>query len=450
MLAENRMRRLTLLAVFAGFAAIGACGLALYLYERPTILRVAVTRGADDQQVLSAAAYEFAQSHEQIGLKLVLVDSLAESARAFEDQRVDLAIVRGDIAMPVDGQTVLIMRRNAAVLLAPAGSALHDVEDLKGRKIGILQTEQAGRPDDDQALLDAALTQSDVPLASVGRAPLTLAELPDAIERHDVDAVLAIGTPGSANLTEAVAAVSQAGHGPPVFIPIAEAKAIAQRSPNLESVEVLRGAFGGAQPKPAESFDTLGVSTRMIARHSLNNDVVAELTELMLNAKPSLAAQAPIANRIEAPSTDKGGAVPVHAGALAYLGDEEQSFFDKYSDFIYIGAMLLSLCGTAIATLASRFKRQQQTDLERILQRLLEIIAAARAATRAETLDELEREADDLLAKALAHDFNHALSGSRLAATSLGLSQVRQAIAERRIVLSAPGRAPFAPRIVAE
>ncbi len=450
MLAENRMRRLTLLSIFAALAAIGACALALYLYERPTMLRVAVTRGADDQQVLSAAAYEFAQAHEQIGLKLVLVDSLAESARAFEDQRVDLAIVRGDIAMPVDGQTVLIMRRNAAVLLAPAGSPLRDVEDLKGRKIGILQAEQSEKADDHQALLDAALTQRDVPLASVSRAPLSLAELPDAIERGEVDVVLAIGTPGSANMTEAVAAVSQAGHGPPVFIPIPEAKAIAQRSPNIESVEILRGAFGGAQSKPAESFDTLGVSTRLIARRSLNNDVVAELTELMLNAKPSLAAQAPMANHIEAPSTDKGGASPVHAGALAYLGDEEQSFFDKYSDFIYIGAMLLSLCGTAIATLASRFKRRQQTDLERILQRLLEIIAAARAASRAETLDELEREADELLAKALAHDFNHALSGSRLAATSLGLSQVRQAIAERRVVLSAPGRTAFSPRIVGE
>jgi TRAP-type uncharacterized transport system substrate-binding protein len=443
------MRRLTLLATFAGFAAIGACALALYLYERPTVLRVAVTRGSGDQEVLSAAAYEFAQSHEQLGLKLVLVDSLAESGRAFEDQKVDLAIVRSDVGMPVNGQTVLIMRRNAALLLAPAGSALHDVEDLKGRRIGILQTEQAGRPDDNGALLDAALAQSDIPLASVGRAPLTLAELPDAIERRDVDAVLAIGTPGSANLTEAVTAMSQAGHGPPVFIPIAEAKAIAQRSPNLESVEVLRGAFGGAQPKPAESFETLGDSTRLIARHSLSNDVVAELTELMLNAKPALAAQNPIANRIEAPSTDKGGALPVHPGALAYLGDEEQSFFEKYSDFIYIGAMLLSLCGTAIATLASRFKRQQHTDLERILQRLLEIIAAARAASRAETLDELEKEADELLAKALAHDFNHALSGSRLAAASLGLNQVRQAISERRVALAAR-RTAFAPRIVGE
>ena len=341
MFAEKRVRRLTVLTIFAGLAAIGVCAYALYLYQRPTVLRIAVTRGSDDQQVLSAAAYEFAQAHEQLALKLVPVDSLAETARAFDDQRVDLAIVRSDIDMPVDGLTVLIMRHNAALLLAPAGSPLHSIEDSKGRRIGILQTEQAGRPDDNQALLDAALAQSDIPLASVGRVPLAPAEVPDAIERRDVDAVLAIGTPGSANLTEMVTAVSQAGHGPPSFIPITEAKAIAQRTPNLESVEVLRGAFGGAQPKPAESFDTLGVSTRLVARRSVCNDVVAELTELMLNAKPSLAAQNPIANRIEAPSTDKGGALPVHPGALAYLGDEEQSFFDKYSDFIYIGAMLL-------------------------------------------------------------------------------------------------------------
>ncbi len=442
------MRRLTLVAICAAFAAIGAAALTLYLYERPTVLRVAVTRDSDDQEVLAAAAHEFTQSREQLRLKLVVVDSLAESARAFDDERVDLAIVRSDVAMPVSGQTVLIMRRNAAVLVAPAGSALRDVDDLQGHKVGILEVEQAGRTGD-HALLDAALSQYDVALASVRRVPLTPAELPDAIEQHQVDAVLAVDTPGSASLTEAVAAVTQAGHGAPVFIPIDDAKAIAQRLPNFESIEVLRGAFGGAQPKPSASFETLGVTTRLIARHSLNNDVVSDLTELLLNAKPSLAAHVPIANRIEAPPTDKGAALPVHPGTLAYLGDEEQSFFDKYSDFIYIGAMLASLCGTAIATVATRFNRKQNTDLERILQRLLKIIADARAASRVEILDQLEKEADDLLAQALTHDWNHALSGSRLAATDLALNQARQAIAERRGQLAAP-RAPFAPRLVGE
>ncbi len=94
---------------------------------------------------MRAAALEFAQAREQVGLKLVLVDSLAESGHALEDQRADLAVVRSDVGMPVNGQTVLIMRRNAAVLLAPAGSALRAVEDLKGHRIGVLQTEQAGR-----------------------------------------------------------------------------------------------------------------------------------------------------------------------------------------------------------------------------------------------------------------------------------------------------------------
>lgn len=442
------MRRLIIVALGAAFAAIGATALALYYYERPTVLHVAVTRDSDDQQVLAAAAHEFAQKRESLRLKLVPVDSLAESARAFEDDQVDLAIVRSDIDMPVSGQTVLIMRRNAAVLIAPAGSELHDIEDLKGHKLGVLDAEQAGRMGN-HAVLDAALMQYDVSLATVRRIPLTLAELPEAIERRQVDAVLAIDTPGSANLTEAVAAIALAGRGPPVFLPIEDAKAIAQRTPNFEPVEVLRGAFGGAQPKPSASFETLGVSTRLIAKHSLSNDVVAALTELMLSARPSLAAKHPIANRIEAPSTDKGAALPVHPGTLAYLGDEEQSFFDKYSDFIYIGAMLASLFGTAIATLAARFNRKQNTDLECILQRLLEIIAAARAASRVDALDDLGKEADDLLAKALAHDWNHALSGSRLAATSLALNQARQAIAERRAHLALP-RAPFAPRLVGE
>ena len=85
-----------------------------------------MTRCLCDQQVLSAAAYEFAQAREQIGLKLALVDSLAESARAFEDQRVDLAIVRGEhIAMPVDGQTVLIYapQRSGAACAGGIGAA---------------------------------------------------------------------------------------------------------------------------------------------------------------------------------------------------------------------------------------------------------------------------------------------------------------------------------------
>jgi len=443
------MRALRFATLGGALAVIAAVGAAIYMYERPSVLRVAVTRDSDDQAIFAAAAQEFAQEQEPIRLKAVVVETLAETSRALEEQRVDLAVVRSDVAMPAGGQTVLIMRRNAAVLVAPAESELRSIEDLRGRKVGVLQGGQAGRTGS-QTLLDAALAQYDVPAGSVRRVALPLDDLQAAIANQEVDAVLAIEAPGSPAVTAAVAAVTEAGHGQPIFIPIAEAKAIAQRAPNFEAIEVVRGAFGGAQPKPAAEFDTLGSSTRLVARHSLGNEVVGELTRLMLEARPNIAAHVPIANRIEAPSTDKGAALPVHPGALAYLDDEEKSFFDTYSDFIYIGAMVLSLFGTGAAALVARFNRRQGADFERILQRLIEIIRASRSVERLDALDELEREADELLAMALALDASHALSGNRLAATGLALNQVRHAIAERRRFFEAPVRTRFAPRLVNE
>lgn len=441
------MSRVALIVAGVALALVTA-GASFYLYKRPTVLRVAVTRESDDHLVLAAAAHEFAQGHELVRLKLTPVDSLAESARAFEEDRVDLAVVRSDVAMPVSGQTVLIMRRNAAVLMAPAGSGLHGVEGLRGRRVGVIDAARAGRFGA-HALLDAALAQYDVPPASVRRVPLTLAELPDALAGREIDVVLDIDTPGSHTLAEAVAAVARAGDGPPQFLPIEDARAISERMPNFEPAEILRGAFGGAQPKPSQNVATLGVSTRLIARHSLSNDVASELTELMLAARPALAAQQPIASRIEPPSTDKAAVLPVHPGTLAYLDDDEESFFDRYSDFIYIGAMLASLVGTAIAALAARFNQRRNTDLDEILQRLLKIISAARAATRSEQLDALEADADSVLAQTLAHDWSHALSGARAGAANLALTQARLAIADRRVCLGAP-RAVFAPRLVGD
>ena len=60
--------------------------------------------------------------------------------------------------------------------------------------------------------------------------------------------------------------------------------------------------------------------------------------------------------RIEAPNTDKGAALPVHAGSAAYIDDDEQTFFDKYSDMIYIGAMLLGVLASGATAVMGRLR----------------------------------------------------------------------------------------------
>lgn len=443
------MRHLIVAAIIGLLAVITAATSAIDYYERPNIVRIAVPRDSEDQALLAAAGLEFIRNKESVRLKLVPVDNLAESSRAVEEGRADLAIVRTDVAMPANGQTLLIMRRNAAVLVAPAASELDGIEHLSGRTVGILQTEP-GEKSDDQHLLDTALAQYDVPPASVRRISLTPGELSQAVESNEIDAVLAVGVPGSERLTQAVNTIAAAGRGAPVFLPVSEAKAIAQRSPAFEGVEVMRGVFGGAQPKPSADFDTLGASTRLVARRSLGNDLAGALTRLLFAARPVVAAQVPIANRIEAPPTDKGAALPVHPGVLAFLDDEEEGFFDKYSDAFYIGAMCLSLLGTALATIAARLTRQPAAEADKILRRLIELITEARRAEHVGALDLYEEEAERLLGFVLAPDVVHCMSVNRMGALDLALNQLRHVIAEQRRSLSAPVRPAFVPRLVRE
>ncbi|WP_395664585.1 ABC transporter substrate-binding protein [Methylocella sp.] len=427
------MRRIAVIvAIFAlVFAAAGLC---LYFFERPTHLRVAVTREGDDRDILAAAAHNFSQGELGVRLKLVPADTLAQSAALFEEGKVDLAVVRADVAAPAEGQTVLILRRNAAVLAAPAGSPLKEVRDLAGKRVAVVETAHAGRGSG--ALLDAALEQADVKPSAVRRVEIAPRDLAAALSGGVADAALIVDTPGSDTMDAAVGAVTRAGEGPPAFIPIEDAAAIAQRRPDFEEVEVLRGAFGGAPPKPASNFDTLGVATRLVARRSLSDDVVAALTEQFLSARPALALREPLAARIEPPSTDRGATPPAHPGALAYLDDDEQTFFDKYSDFIYIGAMLASFLGTAAATLAARLGARRDAGLDGVLLRLTEVMRAARAAETLPALAMLEQEADGALAQALAHDWAHAAAPGRAAATGLALAEARQAIADRRRALA--------------
>ena len=183
-------------------------------------------------------------------------------------------------------------------------------------------------------LLQTVLAHYEVPRDSVATVPLASpAEAEDALRSKRVAAVLTVGTLTGRSVTETVLSTTQAAAGAPVFIPINEANAIVQRSPAFETVEVVRGTFGGTPPRPVESFHTLGVSHRLVADAKLEDSVIAELTRLIFLMRPTIASEVPLANRIEAPDTSKSSSLPVHAGAAAYYEGEVQTFFERYGDW---------------------------------------------------------------------------------------------------------------------
>ena len=439
------MRRTVLIAIAGCLATAAIVALAGYFWERPTSLRVAVTRDTDDFRLMTAIAHVFGKEHEPIRLKLNPVNDAAASAAALEAGEADLAVVRSDIAMPPSGQTLVILHRNAAVILVPAGSPVTRITDLRGRRIGIVKGPSSGPGN--LHLLETILAQYDIAPDMIEPVMLRGFEVFTAVEQKRVDAVMAVGVTGDARLNDVVSSVAQAGKGAPTFLPVQESRAIAQRTPSVESLEVVRGSFGGDPPKPAANFETIAVTVRLVARSTLKDSVASEMTRSLFAERLSIAQREPLASRIEAPSTDKDAALPTHPGTAAYIDGEEQTFFEKYSDFIYLGAMLLSIMGSAAAALASRLKSDGAAEVGTMMARLLAILKAARSAESIEELDGLEHETDEILISALAHHSLNRAGGGQIDTLSLALEQARLAIRDRRRQLRGEPRPP--PRLEA-
>ena len=82
------------------------------------------------------------------------------------------------------------------------------------------------------------------------------------------------------------------------------------------------------------------------------------------------------------------------------------------------------------------------------LGRLTELMGEARRADRGPELDALEREADQILAVALSRAGTGTLDAAAIAAFTLGLDQLREAIAAQRAAASPMAAEPL--RVAAE
>ena len=423
------MRRHLLALVAVVLALVAVVALSAWYFERPTVVRVTVARDTPDLQLMTAVAGVMSRERETLRMRVVPVESASASAAAIDDGSTDFAVVRTDIDMPRQGQTVAILHRSPVVIMAPGGFGITQIADLRGRNIGVLAPRPGAQAN--ARLVDLLLAHYDAG-EGTGKVTLTADELPQAFADRRIDALIAVGEPTTNQLNDILSAVAAAGQGQAEFVPVLEGKALAQRSPVFEPVEVPRGAFGGATPRPAQDIQTIGVSTRLVARARVSDGTVGEMVRILFATRPLIAAAAPLANRMEPPSTDKGATLPVHPGAAAYLDGEEETVLDKYSDFIYIGAMLLSVLASAAAALASRLTAANHARSEELMQLLLEHLATAREAASSARLDELEREADTVLGQALEAGSLRHLDTHRVTALGLAIDQVRLAIRDRR------------------
>ena len=435
--AKRQVMFITLAGVLA---IIGTVAGIYYFAMRPEILRIAVgPANSDDVKVVQALTQAFTQSRSQIRLRQIQTDGAAASAKALEEGKADLAIIRGDLDVPKNAQAVATLRKNVAVLWVPpptkvkgkkSGPKITKIAQLAGRRIGVV-----GRTSANVNLLKVILQQYGVDPAKVEIVQFPASEAAEAIRNQKADAYLAAGPVNSKITADAINASTRDG-GAPTFLAIDSAEAIAQNHPMYEASEIPAGAFGGSPDKPDDEVKTISFSHHIVARKGLSESTVAAFTRQLFAIRQSVMSEFPLAAKIETPDTDKDAAIPVHPGAAAFVDGEEKSFLDRYSDYIWWGLMALSAMGSAGAWFAGYLKKDERNNNTTLRERLLEMIAKARRSETAEELDAMQTEADDILRDTL-HCFDHgAIDEGALTAFNIALDQFHNAVADRRAQLT--------------
>ena len=422
---QNR-RRVLVVILACLLAGIGlAAGVAWLCFVHMTLRVATGPMGSAGPQFFAAFVRTVADAHPRVRLKIVPTAEREASLKALVAGEADLAVVRSDLLTSTAAQTIAILRRDVVGLVIPPHTPIEKVRDLAGKTLGLVQGVA-----DDEHILDQILAYYQIPANTLRRVALAPGEIGPAIRQKRVAGLFALGPAGPGPLADVVSAVAKADKGPLTVLEIEAAAAMAHRFPLLESVDIPAGAFGTTPLRPEDSVTTLAVTWRLVARASMPNDVAWEVARFLFAAKATLAPTFPQVGALEAPDTTVGGALLVHPGAAAYYNGEQPNLLEQFEDYVYLGAIIVSVIGAVCAWTMRAWRRALSPDQEQLL-RLLAIVQEASTADL-DTLEALEQEVEAIHARAVERVAHEAIEPEQFQVVSQVVAEVRQVIDRHR------------------
>jgi TRAP-type uncharacterized transport system substrate-binding protein len=414
------------------FLALGGALAAIYLFSPHAVLRLTTgPEGGQAHRFINAFIKVTEARHPRVRIKTVTVDNLRASADALEQGKVDLAIIRSDVHLPANGETLVILRHDAMAFIVPHHSEISGLPDLSGKTIALAE---GPAQDDNSHALDILLSYYNIAPDKVKRLFLPAEEIGAAIAHKKASAALAVGPVGPGDVVATVASIEHATKGAPTILGFDDADAIVQRFPIFESMDVPQGGFHSRPDVPDDDVTTIGVNYRFAVPITMPDIVANAIGRSIMAAKGQLMNLSPLAGQIEAPDvSDQNPLLPIHPGFADYLNNGDQSFFDQAQRYLYIVGIPLSLAASLLTVLYSRWSARGAKKDRDALRRLVDLANDAATADRAR-LESLEQE----LHKAVAASVG--ASGANAAEqwkTSLAVQHAMRRFEQRRAALAA-------------
>src|SRR6478752_1337717 len=414
-------------------AVILATGGGLFAYRyftRPTTLTVAVgSIDGEAAKLMSAMANQFALTGAPVRLNVIDSGTTLGAADAFSSDKVDLAVVRGDVGDLSQAQAVVVVSHMVVLIIAPPGSSIDSIANLKGRTVGVVGGAVNAK------VVDVLTKGYDLAGAKTVFKNLALTDVRQAIQSKQVSALLVV-IPLAEKYLSLVRGFFQLDRKKtPVLVPIESAGAIAENERAFESFDVPKGTLRGSPPVPEDDLTTLRTSLYLVAQKKLGTDLVTDLTEAIMSARRNLLREQPIFAQITAPSTDQDAYLPLHPGAAAVYNSTTQSFMDEYGNWIYLTPMVLGGAATMLAA-AWKFLGIGNRATEGPLDSLYALGRRIRKVEAEAELSDIEEEIDGILRAERAKSAAGDESAVDDATLNVAAHRLESLIHDRRAVLA--------------
>jgi TRAP-type uncharacterized transport system substrate-binding protein len=314
----------------------------------------------------------------------------------FAAGKTDLAIVRADVGDLSQARSVALVNKSVLMILALPGSSLTSIEKLRGHTVGVVGGEI------NQRMVDALKKEYDL-AEKVTFKSIAPADTPHAIQSKEASAFLVVVPLNEKYLALVRRFFGSSRNAFPSLIAVESAGAIADVDGAYESFDIPLGTLRGNPPVPDADLTTLRVASYLVANKNLDSDTITTLTQALMNVRNDLVKDQPLLAGLAAPDTDPSAYIPVHPGAAAFYNGTQQSFIDKYSNWIYLTPMVLGALASIVAAawrfLGVRELEQEETTLKSLFalpRRIREVKSEAE-------LTEIENQVDEALDAEMAN-----------------------------------------------
>jgi TRAP-type uncharacterized transport system substrate-binding protein len=417
-----------LLAGLVG-VVLGAGVLAYRYYSKPVTLSLAVgSFDGEATKVASIIAGRLDAAKSAVRITIVPTDNVLDSARLFAAGKTDLAIVRADVGDLSQARSVVLVNKSVLMILALPGSSLTSIEKLKGHMVGVVGGEI------NQKIVDALKKEYDL-ADTVTFKNFAPAEVPRAIQAKQAGAFLVMIPLNEKYLSLVRRFFRDSRNAFPSVIPVESAGAIADMEGAYESFDIPLGTLRGNPPVPDADVTTLRVGSYLVANKKLDADLITALTQALITARNDLVRDQPLLAGIAAPDTDPDATIAVHPGAAAFYNGTQQSFMDKYSNWIYLTPMVLGALASIFAA-AWRFLGIEHADRQEVaMKTLFALPRRIREVGSEAELIEIEREVDAALDAEMSTAIKSENSQDITTLISLA-SRLEDAIHRRRLTIA--------------